>query len=261
MNKALLTVAIATLCSTGFADEASRLSICGTLKPHASCKVGAQVGGRIEKVLCEEGQTVEEGQVLVELDTTFFELEVKRQSALYQNAQVAYEEAKLDAERMTNLWDKPDPAIPKKLYDEAQFRLRQKKNTLIQASAELKASQVRLKEASVAAPFSGIITHCYIDRGDSIATAPPTEIVELIDSSRLTLEFSAPQERIGTLKVGAPVTFQIEGDLGTYTAKVTKVIPVIDEKTRSFRCQAEVENPDYVLKAGAFVRGTVEPGD
>ena len=261
MNKAFLTVAIATLCSTGFTDEASRLSICGTLKPHASCTVAAQVSGRVEKVLCEEGQAVEAGQALVELDTTFFELDVKRQSALYQNAQVAYEEAKLDAERMTNLWDKPDPAVPKKLYDEAQFRFRQKKNTLIQASAELKASQVRLKEASVTAPFSGIITHCYIDKGDSIASAPATEILQLIDPSRLTLEFSAPQEKIGTLKAGAAVTFQMEGDLRTYTANVTKVIPAIDEKTRSFRCQAEVENPDYVLKAGAFVRGTVETGD
>ncbi len=261
MNRSFLTVVVAALCSTGFADEASRLSICGTLKPKASCKVGAQVNGRVEKVLCEEGQAVEEGQVLVKLDTTFFELDVKRQSTLYQNAQVAYEEADLEAKRMANLWDKPDPSIPKKMYDEAQFRLRQKKNTLIQASAELRVSQVRLKEASVTAPFSGIITRCYIDRGDSVTTLPPVEIVELIDPSCLLLEFSAPQEKIGTLKAGAAVSFQMEGDLKTYTAQVTKVIPAIDEETRSFRCQAEVENPDYVLKAGAFVRGTVETGD
>lgn len=244
--------------NTGVAEEVRKLPICGTLKPHASCKVGAQVSGRVQTILCKEGEFVQEGQVLVKLDTTFFELDVHRQEALFQNAQIAFEEAELEAQRMENLWKKPDPSVSKKLYEEAQFRLQQKKNTVSQTSAELKAAEARLKEASIIAPFSGMITHCYIERGDGITTVPRVELVELIDPSRLTFEFSIPQEKLAALKLGAGVTFQMEGDTKTYTAQVTQAIRAIDENTRSFRCQAEIENPTHDLKAGAFVRGTVE---
>ncbi|HEY5260182.1 MAG TPA: efflux RND transporter periplasmic adaptor subunit [Rhabdochlamydiaceae bacterium] len=258
MNKYLLSLLASALFCTGYAEEVYKMPICGTLKPRASCRLGAQVSGRVEEVLCKEGQAVQQGQVLVKLDTTFFELDVKRQEALYRNAHVFYEEAQLEAQRMENLWSKPDPSVPKKLYDEAQFRLKQKKNLLVQSSTELKAARGRLKEASITAPFSGVITHCYIDRGDSVTSVPPVEVVELIDPSRLTFEFSIPQEKIGAVQLGAAVTFRMEGDSKTYTAPVTKAIPAIDEHTRSFRCQAEIENSGGDLKAGAFVRGTVE---
>ncbi len=258
MNKSIFTFAAALLFSTGFAEEARKLPICGTLKPRASCKVGAQVSGRVQEVLCKEGQFVQEGQILVKLDATFFTLDVTRQEALFHNAEASVEEAELEAQRMDNLWKKPDPSVSKKSYEEAQFRLRQKKNALTQSTAELRAAEARLKEASVEAPFSGMITRCYIDKGDGVTTVPPVALVELIDISKLTFEFSIPQEKLGAVQLGAAVAFQMEGDGKTYTAQVTQAIPAIDENTRSFRCQAEIENTTHDLKAGAFVRGTVE---
>lgn len=257
-SKFITTLLIAALCSTGFAHEGRKLPICGTLKPDASCKVGAQVSGRVDEVLCKEGESVSKGQLLVKLDTTFFDLDVKRQEALYHSAQLSCEEAELEEQRMENLWNKPDPSVPKKLYEEAQFRLKQKKNALIQSATELAAAKERLKEASVAAPFSGIITHCYIDKGDSVTTVPMVQLVELIDPSHLIFEFSVPQELMGAVQVGAAISFQMEGDANVHHAKVAKTIPAIDAQTRSFRCQAEIENSDRSLKAGAFARGTVE---
>ena len=207
---------------------------------------------------CTEGQRVEKGDILIKLDKTFFEFDVSRQDDLYQNAQVSFEEAELEAKRMETLWNKPDPSVPKKHFESAQFRLREKTHALAGSATELKRAKQNLKEASISAPFSGIISRCYVDSGDSVTTIPPVELVELFDTSRVTLEFSVPQEKWGAVAIGSRVQFQMDGDPKTHVAKVTKVIPVIDTATRSFRCHAEMANPNNQLKAGAFIRGTVE---
>lgn len=136
----------------------------GTLRAPQVSKLGTQVSGRIQAVLVDVGDLVEEGQPLVEIDPVFFRIDVDQQKANLvtaqarlesmrqgivtakaeiEGAEAAVSDADIGLQRMKKLWEKPEggtPSIPKRMYDEAVFRQRQ-------ATAQLRSAQSRFAEA------------------------------------------------------------------------------------------------------------------
>lgn len=135
----------------------------GSFRARQTTLLGSQVSGRVEKVLVDVGDAVRIGQELMQLDPTFFAIEVEQREAdakaaevklaggretlkaieaEVQVAQTAVAEAELEHTRMKNLWEKPPgetPSIPKQRFDAARFAFEQ-------AQARLQAAQSRVAE-------------------------------------------------------------------------------------------------------------------
>ena len=241
--------------------EKKTYSVTGTLLPNFTTKIGSQMSGRVQNVYASTGDYVEKDQVLLTLDPLFFELEYKKVHTLAELAKVSYEDAELEFSRMKNLWEKQEgdkPSIPKKQYDDAESRLKQRKLLLSQAILDLEYSAKRLEETSIKAPYSGIITKRYVDSGEAVTVIPATNLFEIIDSSKLVFEFSLPQEMLGKVKPGLEVFVHLEQKKNFIQAKIEKVIQQVDPSSRSFKCRVILDNEDLSLVPGCFVTATIE---
>ena len=235
--------------------------VVGTLRPNLITTISAQISGRVQEVLVEAGDSVEKDQVLLKLDPILFVIENKKQLAEVELAQVAYEEAELEFKRMKNLWEKQNgakPSIPQKQYDDAHAKLRQKKIMLEQARIELEESQEQLKETQIKAPYKGIVVKRWVDPGETVTSNPIVPLFEIIDPSKLILEFSLPQEKLSMIRPGLMIIAKVEGQKEYIEGKIEKVIPQIEEANRCFKCRAIINNDHFLLKAGSYVTAKIQ---
>lgn len=145
----------------------------GSFRARQTTRVGAEVSGHVQGVLVDVGSVVEAGQTLVQLDRSFFEIEVAQRraevesakarlasagqavetaEAEIEHARTALGEADLLLERMRALWEKPEgqaPSIPKSRFDEAVFGQREAAARVRSTESKAAEARTRRTEASV----------------------------------------------------------------------------------------------------------------
>ena len=88
------------------------------------------------------------------------------------------------------------------------------------------------------------------NEGEMATMMPPTVVLVVQDQSVLELRFRLPERSLAEVKVGEAVTAKFEALGVTRQAKVTRIQPVVDPRTRTVEVVAEVPNPDGALKSG-----------
>ncbi|MEO7363335.1 MAG: efflux RND transporter periplasmic adaptor subunit, partial [Gemmatimonadaceae bacterium] len=95
-----------------------------------------------------------------------------------------------------------------------------------------------------------------VSPGDVVS--PGTALFTIVDPTSLRLEASVPAEAIGSIRVGAPVMFAVNGYPGrSFEGKVTRINPTADPQTRQVRIYATVPNGSGRLVGGLFANGSV----
>lgn len=238
------------------------ISAIGTLYPKYKTILGSTVSGRVETVCVDVGDPVDGGQAVVTLDPTFFEISVTQAQAAVDAAKIERLDAKRNLDRMQKLWEKPSgeaPSIPKKRYEDAQVRYSQSQIGLQQAKAELKRASENLKETVIRSPYRGIVTKRLVHPGTSVTATPATDLIEIAFVDILYMEFSIPQVLRSKLHEHDGISINIEGEsINKITAAIDRIFPDVDEKTRSVRCRAIIDNHDRRLHAGSLVKVTLE---
>jgi RND family efflux transporter MFP subunit len=246
-----------TLAEASDARESS-YPILGTLSPIHEAKIGTQVSGRVKNVYIHMGDRIKKGQVLVELDSLFLEIELKRQTALMELAQACHDEAFAEVQRLKPLWEKNPPSISKKSIEDAEIRCKQRKAQLDQATADYENTKQRLQETKILAPYDGIVVKRNVDYGESVTTMPAIIVAEMIDDSQLLFEFSLPQDLIENVSTQtAHVSLEIPGLSDPYVGVISVLSPQLEKETRTFLCQVVIDNQDGKIHPGLFVKGTV----
>ncbi|MBX3394346.1 MAG: efflux RND transporter periplasmic adaptor subunit [Phycisphaerae bacterium] len=177
-------------------------SAVGSFRARQTTLLGSQVSGRVEKVLVDVGDAVRTGQELVQLDPTFFAIEVEQREADAQAAEVklaggretlkaieaevqvaktAVAESELEHTRMKNLWEKPPgetPSIPKQRYDAARFGFEQSRARLQAAQSRVAEQAAKLREHEAGVKQAKEALHYAKERLDeTIIRAPYDAIV------------------------------------------------------------------------------------
>jgi len=238
-------------------EQESSYPIIGTLSPIHEAKIGTQVSGRVKNVYVHMGDRIKKGQVLVELDSVFLEIELKRQTALMELAKACFEES-AEHQRLKPLWEKDSPTISRKCYEDAEIRSKQRKAQLDQATADFENTRQRLQETKILAPYDGILVKRNVDYGESVTTMPAVIVAEMIDDSKLLFEFSLPQDLIESVNsTNTNVSLEIPGLSTPYIGTISVLSPQIEKETRTFLCQVVIDNIDGKIRPGLFVKGTV----
>ncbi len=139
-------------------------------------EVSFRVPGRVIELSVEEGQRVERGEIIAELDPTDYQLVVDdRQATMFR--------AKKDFERAKPLAEKG--FLPKKVFDqrEADFK---------SANAKLRIAKQNLNYTTLKAPFGGEISRRLVENGEDVVAKQP--VVELRDLSALEVKFDVPEQ-------------------------------------------------------------------
>lgn len=219
---------------TGTVEE--RVEAVGTTRADESVEVVSEISGRVSAIRFEEGQQIEEGETLIELESSGERANLREAEAQLSHIdkQVARARQLLSSNSVTEA-----------RMDELQA-LRDA------AAARVALVQSRLRDRVVRAPFGGIVGLREISVGAYVS--PQQRITTLDDLSVLRLEFAVPERFLGGLERGLAVIARSAAFAdGAFEGEVIHVDTRVDPATRTVRVQAEIPNDLGLLRPGMFM--------
>jgi membrane fusion protein (multidrug efflux system) len=212
----------------------------GSVTAAQGVTVTPEIAGTITEVAFESGAVVAKGDLLVKLDTSSEEAQLRA-----IEAQVDLARLSLDRERTL----RKDNMVPQSELETAEATLKQN-----QANADNIRATIAKK--TIRAPFAGRLGIRMVNLGQYLDTGKP--IVSLQSLTPVYAGFSLPQQELARLKTGMKVRVWIDvypdrQFIGTLTA----INPDLDPNTRSVGLQATFENADQALRPGMFARVSV----
>ena len=137
--------------------------------------------------------------------------------------------------------------------DQAETELKLAKSRLLAAEAQLGVLERALRDATVTAPFSGLIARRTVSRGEFVN--PGQELFELVRLDPIEVEFHVTEIDSGLVALGQTVEVRVAPYPDeTFGASVIFVSPTIDTRNRTLRVKAQLENPEGRLRPGLFAR-------
>ncbi len=129
------------------------------------------------------------------------------------------------------------------------------KTARTQAHIAVKLAQKRLKDATIYAPISGIISKCYLDLGGMALPAAP--IFEIVNTDTVTATVDVIETQLSQLGLDREATIEIEGIDTPLSGIITFISPTLQAARRTATAEVLIENPQGILKPGMFAKVTV----
>lgn len=208
-----------------------------TIESDQQAMVVSQITGVVLEIRAEEGQYVEAGTVLARVEPDRYRLEVQRGDA-------ALKRLEMDFRRKKELFDR-------KLVSAEDFER-------VSAEYEAQKAQVALAEldlryTEIRAPISGYVSERLIRAGNLVELHQPVYRITSYDPLLAVLH--VPERELRVLHPGLEVSVRLDALPGrVFTGTVTRISPVVDPATGTFRVTAEIEDPDSVAMPGLFGR-------
>jgi RND family efflux transporter MFP subunit len=271
----------------------------GSLLAHEDATIGSKLAGRVDSVAVDLGSVINTGDTLVTLDRSELDLRVQLAEANLRQACAAIGLTPDGDENQVDHKNSPRVELEQALVEEAQAAVTRGKQLLPTRAitgaefdtmvAQLKAAQarydsavnavaeqvsligVRRKElalaqqavidATIIAPFDGIIEERRVSPGEYVQVGQP--VVTLVRTDRLRFTAGVPESKAGPIESGQRVEIRIAGQQEPVTAVISRVSPTVTLTSRAVRVEADVTNPDLQLQAGLFAEADVivDPDD
>jgi RND family efflux transporter MFP subunit len=272
--------------------EPASVAASGSVEANVTAQTAFQIGGRVARVLAEEGQFVKQGQVLAELDCSdyrnAFDAAFGQSAAAEANAmqakngvraqeleqaRVDFERAKDQYERNKYLYDHQSlPAIDfhqieaaylvsQQRYEMARegYRNEEKEATQGQAAAaggNLSEARKRLGDCQLRAPITGFIGMRHVNVGDTVSAG--YAVFSVLDLDPVKVRVGIPEAEIGKVHEGKRSVVTIPSlDNRQFEGKVEAVGYFADSVSRTFTTKIAVPNPTHVLRAGMISEARV----
>lgn len=217
------------------------LSSIGSISPVQGAVVAAELAGVVSKIAFENGSTAKKGDMLVQLDTSAEEAQLR-------TAEADLELARNDLQRSQDL-------AARKVISKAEQDAADSKFNRLQAVVDQMRSNIRKK--SIVAPFDGQLGIRQVNVGQSIDARQP--VVALTSLDPVYVDFTLPQQELSKLGTGFEVRVRTDALPGReFKGKLTAINSMVDAVTRNVSLQAILENPDHALRPGMFAKVELE---
>jgi membrane fusion protein (multidrug efflux system) len=208
----------------------------GTTQANESVEVTSKASNTVTAIRFQEGEIVERGAVLVEMDAA--------------QARAALAEAEASLARSKSAFDRSRDLQSRQALSVAD--LEQVEADLKADEARVAAARSRLDDTVIRAAFTGRTGFRHVSVGSFVS--PGTLITTLDDTSIIKLDFTVPETYLFVLRRGLPVTARAAGlPDRTFKGSITNMDSRVDPVTRSVTVRAELDNPDGLLRQGMFM--------
>jgi membrane fusion protein, multidrug efflux system len=213
------------------------LTAIGSIRAAQGVIVSAEVSGLVQEIAFESGAAVAKGDLLVKLDSSSEEAQLRAMEA-------QLELARINVDRARNL--RQGDTVSQSELDTAEAALKQ-----TQANAD--AIRTAVAKKTVRAPFAGRLGIRQVNLGQYLDVGKP--IVSLQSLTPIYADFSLPQQELARLKAGMAVQVTTDAYPGRqFEGKLTAINPDLDASTRSIGLQATFDNGEQLLRPGMFAR-------
>lgn len=229
-------------------------------------EVRARVGGILEKRLFQEGQFVQQGTQLFQIDPVPYEIELERSLGVLAQAEAQLERTRREHVRVADLFK--DNSLSEREHDEAEMAFIAARADMKVANANVRDARVRLGYTRVDAPISGIVRKEACSVGTLVATTTEASLLtSMVQVDPLYVNFSVPGSDFRLMKqlrqMGVllwpegrleAVVLTADGELHRHPGLIVFTDSTEDPRTATVRAKVELPNPDTELLPGQFVR-------
>jgi membrane fusion protein (multidrug efflux system) len=228
-----------------------QIQAAGDLIAKEEATVSTEVGGIVTEILLDEGEAVEKGAVVLEIDPERRELELRSRQAGVARAEAGLREQERETQRIETLGSRDIASQAQR--DEAENQLQRARSELAEARAQLGLAQRALRDASVSAPFPGLIALRYVSQGEFVS--PGQKLFDLVALDPIEIEFRLAEVDSARVAIGGEIDVRVAPHPGeVFRASVSVISPRIDAATRTLRVKGILANPDGRLRPGLFAR-------
>ena len=226
------------------APIADSLAALGTARANESVQLTANRSDHVVALHFEDGQEVEAGALLAELNS-------EQERAMLDEAAALLKERVADHERVLELFERKIASTSE--VDAAQAQLQA-------ARSRVERLQASIADHRVSAPFTGTLGLRQVSIGSYLQ--PSTVIATLDDLSVIKVDFTIPETWLGAVGVGMPITARTDAwPDEVFPGKISAIDTRLDPKTRSATVRALVDNEQQLLRPGMLIKVKVERGE
>lgn len=231
-----------------------RVKVTGTLVPAKQAVVAAQAAGRVLSVSVRPGDSVREGQVLVEIDQANLALQLAQQRATADATRAQLFSSRQQLERTEEL-ARQGLTSPSAL-EQARSATAALEANMTALESAVSVAELALSNATVRAPIDGIVSDRSIEPGQTIATG--TALFTLVNLTEMDFQASASVNSSALVSPGQEVEVTATGlDNETFEGRVTRVNPVAPTGTRAVPIYISIKNDSGRLRGGMFATGQI----
>jgi multidrug efflux system membrane fusion protein len=247
---------VGTPAKTGDIDV--HLEGLGTVTPLRTATVRSRVEGQLMRVLFKEGQTVQEGELLAEIDPRPFQVQLGQAEGQLARDQALLANARLDLDRYRTLYEQD--SIAKQQVDTQASLVRQYEGAVKVDQSQVANARLQLTYAKVTAPISGRLGLRQVDPGNIVRASDPNGLIVITQLTPITVVFTLPQDHLPSLMKRLNSGDRLAVDAYDREKKVRLAEGVlltvdnqIDPATGTVKLKAEFPNIDGTLFPNQFV--------
>ena len=236
---------------------AVQLKALGTVTPWNAVSVTSQVSGELDKVLFTEGQLVEKGTLLAQIDPRNYQAALLQAEGALQETRAQLASAELDLKRYQGLYK--EDSIARQTLEQQQATVAQYKGTIKVREAQRDNARLDVERTRIIAPISGRLGLRAVDAGNYVSAAS-TELVSITQDNPIAVNFTIPEHELQAVlqayQLGEPLPVQAwNRDESELLAEglLESIDNQVDVTTGSVRLKARFENPAQALFPNQFV--------
>ncbi|MBJ3783488.1 efflux RND transporter periplasmic adaptor subunit [Devosia sediminis] len=241
-----LTLAPATLTET--------VKVTGTLVPAQRSEIASQASGRVMAVMVRPGDTVNEGDVLAQIDRASLELQLTQQQATAGATRAQLQSSQQQLERTEQLAGQ-GLATPSAL-EQARSATAALEAQLEALESGVETAQLALDNATVKSPLSGIVSARSVEPGQTIQAGTP--LFTVVNLDKMEFDAAASVNSSARVAAGQTAVVTVTGlDGQQFTGQVSRVNPVALTGTRTVPIYIDLDNEEGNLRGGMFATGQI----
>ena len=267
------------------------IEVVGSLDAQDEVTISSQASGNLEDIGVDVGSPVSRGQAIGRIDARELRLKVEQaEAAVHQaearlgigpgerldpqkqpdvrQAKAALERARFDMNAAQKLVEQGDISrqqldVAQRAFEQAEARyqaalenVRNLEAVLQEKRAMLELSRKQLNDSAIISPLSGIVKEKLASRGEYLQ--PGKAVATIVQINPLRLRLEVPEAFAASISRGQSVTLRVDAFADReFQGQIKRINPSVDEKNRSLIAEAEVPNPNGLLRPGMFARAQV----
>ena len=232
------------------------IQVIGSVEPYSSVAIRSQITGQLLSVNFREGEIVQRGQVLFELDRRPLEAALGQAQANLTRDMAQAANAEVQATRFQQLVDRG--IAPREQGDTARTSVAALNATVEADRAALENTKIQLQYATIAAPISGRTGALMVHQGNLVRANDQTPLVVINEVAPISVAFTIPEARLADLRRymargSLVVTATPQGNDTPASGRITFIDNAVDQNTGTIRIKGTFPNSDGRLWPGQFV--------
>lgn len=225
----------------------------GTINPVALINVGSQVSGTVAELNADFNDRVKKGQVLLKLEPTIFNAQVRQAEANIASARASLRLAQATFERNEQLVEQN--FLSGLALDQSKREMQVAQANLTLAQAQHDRARADLNNSVIRSPIDGVVIKRTIDLGQTVAASFNTPNLFQIaqDLTKMQIDTSVSEADVGQLKDGLPARFVVDAYPDrefAATMRQFRLAPNVVQNVVTYNVVLDVDNVDELLKPG-----------